>query len=64
VGGDVLLRQNRVALLGEHIASRPYEQRSERHVPSAARGGRQLDGSAQVTLVHFGHPSSPLLVLT
>ena len=55
VGRDVALAEDRVAILGEHLAIRARQQRAERHVTGRARGGGELDRAPEVALVRFAH---------
>jgi hypothetical protein len=59
MGRNVLFRHDRVAVLGEHIAGGPDEQRSVRHIACGARRSGELDGPAQVAFVRFRHRSPP-----
>ncbi len=55
MGRDVALGEDRVAILGEHLAGRADQQRSERHVAGRPCGGGELDRAPEVSLVRFGH---------
>src|SRR5688572_19702010 len=57
MGRDVPIRHGGVAVLREHVALGPHEQRSERQTTRLERRGGQLDGPAQVVLIGIGHGS-------
>jgi hypothetical protein len=63
MGRDVAFGNDRVAVLGEHVARGSDEQRSVRHVARGAGRDRQLNGPTQVAFVGFSHPYPPSIVL-